>query len=198
MERQELLRKLPSVDEILKSPYGLRWLNLYPRRYILHAIRDIIAFKREEILEGYTPDVTIETLSRDIEIKIERLTAMRLKPLINATGVVIHTNLGRAPLPAEALRNIVNVAEGYSNLEYNLEEGRRGKRYDHIKWILRDITGAEDAIVVNNNAAAVLLCLSAIAGGREVIVSRGELVEIGGAFRSPDVMLQRGAVFLEA
>ncbi|GMT48171.1 MAG: L-seryl-tRNA(Sec) selenium transferase [bacterium] len=197
MEQKKLLRKLPSVDEVLKSPHGLKWLKSYPRRYILRAIRDIIAFKRGEILEGFTPDVSLNTISSDIEIKIEKLVAKRLRPVINATGVVIHTNLGRAPLPPEVLKNIMEVATGYSNLEYNLEEGRRGERYDHVRWILRDITGAEDAVVVNNNAAAVLLCLSAIAKGREVVVSRGELIEIGGAFRIPDVMLQSGALLKE-
>jgi len=197
MEQTELLRRLPSVDEVLKSPYGLRWLNAYPRRYILRAVREIIDFKRREILEGYTPDVSLDAIATDIGIRMERLTAKRLRPVINATGVVIHTNLGRAPLPPEVLNNIMNVAGGYSNLEYSLEEGRRGERYDHIRWILKDITGAEDAIVVNNNAAAVLLCLSALAAGREVIVSRGELIEIGGSFRIPDVMLQSGAVLKE-
>ncbi len=197
MEHKKLLRKLPSVDEVLKSPHGLKWLKSYPRRYILRAIRDIIAFKRGEILEGFTPDVSLNAISSDIEIKIEKLVARRLRPVINATGVVIHTNLGRAPLPLDVLNNIMEVATGYSNLEYNLEEGRRGERYDNIRWILKDITGAEDAVVVNNNAAAVLLCLSAIAKGREVIVSRGELVEIGGSFRIPDVMLQSGALLKE-
>ncbi len=196
MERKELLRKLPSVDEVLKSPHGLKWLKSYPRRYVLRAVRDIISFKRAEILEGFVPDVSLNAISRDIEIKIEKLVERRLRPVINATGVVIHTNLGRAPLPPEVLSNIMDVATGYSNLEYNLEEGRRGERYEHVRWILKDITGAEDAVVVNNNAAAVLLCLSAIAKGREVVVSRGELVEIGGAFRIPDVMLQSG-VFLK-
>ncbi|HDH01826.1 MAG TPA: L-seryl-tRNA(Sec) selenium transferase, partial [Nitrospirae bacterium] len=197
MEQKELLRKLPSVDEVMKSPHGLKWLKSYPRRYILRAIRDIIAFKRGEILEGFTPDVSLNTIAGDIEIKIEKLVERRLKPVINATGVVIHTNLGRAPLPLEVLNNIMDVAAGYSNLEYNLEEGRRGERYDHVRWILKDITGAEDAVVVNNNAAAVLLCLSTIARGREVVVSRGELIEIGGAFRIPDVMLQSGALLKE-
>ncbi len=197
MEQKELLRKLPSVDEVLKSPHGLKWLKSYPRKYILRAIRDIIAFKRGEVLEGFTPDVNLNAISGNIEIKIKKLIERRLKPVINATGVVIHTNLGRAPLPPEVLNNIMDVAMGYSNLEYNIKEGRRGERYDHIRWILKDITGAEDAVVVNNNTAAVLLCLSAIAKGREVIVSRGELIEIGGAFRIPDVMLQSGALLKE-
>ncbi|MEC4686117.1 MAG: L-seryl-tRNA(Sec) selenium transferase [Nitrospirota bacterium] len=197
MEQKELLRKIPSVDEVMKSPHGLKWLKSYPRRYILRAIREIIAFKRGEILEGFTPDVSLNAIAGDIEIKIEKLVERRLKPVINATGVVIHTNLGRAPLPPEVLNNVMDVAAGYSNLEYNLEEGRRGERYDHVRWILKDITGAEDAVVVNNNAAAVLLCLSAVARGREVVVSRGELIEIGGAFRIPDVMLQSGALLKE-
>ncbi len=197
MQRQELLRRLPSVDEVLKSPFGADWLDRYPRRYVLAAIREVLAFKREEIQKGYTPDTAIEALASDIEIKIERLTARRLRPVLNATGVVIHTNLGRAPLSAGALENIERVARGYSNLEYNLQEGGRGRRYDHLRWILGELTGAEDAIVVNNNAAAVLLCLSALAAGREVLVSRGELVEIGGAFRIPDVMRQGGAVLRE-
>ncbi|NOZ25177.1 MAG: L-seryl-tRNA(Sec) selenium transferase [Nitrospirae bacterium] len=197
MDQKELLRRLPSVDEVLRSPYGLGWLDAYPRRYVLRAVREIIDFKRGEILEGYTPDVSLDAIATDIGIRVERLTAKRLRPVINATGVVIHTNLGRAPLPPDVLSNVVDVARGYSNLEYDIEAGGRGERYDHVRWILKEITAAEDAVVVNNNAAAVLLCLSALAAGREVIVSRGELVEIGGAFRIPDVMLQSGAVLKE-
>jgi L-seryl-tRNA(Ser) seleniumtransferase len=197
MRKRELLRKIPSVDEILKSPHGLEWQARFPRRYTLKAVRDVVESKREEILKGNTPDITMEALAEEIGRKIESLTRRSLRPVINATGIVIHTNLGRAPLPESALKNIVEVARGYSNLEYNLGDGRRGKRYDHIRWIVRDITGAEDAIIVNNNAAAVLLCLSALVKGKEVIVSRGELVEIGGAFRIPDVMIQSGALLRE-
>ncbi|MBI5664030.1 MAG: L-seryl-tRNA(Sec) selenium transferase [Nitrospirae bacterium] len=124
-------------------------------------------------------------------------SAYKLRPLINATGVVIHTNLGRAILSDKAIANVAATAGGYSNLEYEISKGKRGKRYSHIKDIIRELTGAEDAIVVNNNAAAVLICLDTFARGREVIVSRGELVEIGGSFRVPEVMKSSGAILRE-
>lgn len=202
MERHELLKNLPSVDEILKGICVEEWLRDYPRVYVIRAIREAIERKRVEILEGMTlegmtPEINAEAIAEDATAILRGLTERRLRPVINASGVVIHTNLGRAPLSKVALENIRAVAEGYCNLEYNLSEGKRGKRYDHIKWILRDLTGAEDTIVVNNNAAAVLLCLSAVAAGREVIISRGELVEIGGSFRVPDVMAQSGAILRE-
>jgi L-seryl-tRNA(Ser) seleniumtransferase len=133
----------------------------------------------------------------DIENIIACLSSFSLKPLINATGVVIHTNLGRSTLSERVLENIRQVSESYSNLEYDIEKGKRGKRYIHIKRILREITGAEDALVVNNNAAAVLLCLNTFSKGKEVIVSRGELVEIGGSFRMPDVMESSNAILRE-
>ncbi len=133
----------------------------------------------------------------DIEHIIEKLSSFSLKPLINATGVVIHTNLGRSILSERVLENIRKVSESYSNLEYDIEKGKRGKRYTHIKRILREVTGAEDALIVNNNAAAVLLCLNTLSKGKEVIVSRGELVEIGGSFRMPDVMTASGAILRE-
>ena len=133
----------------------------------------------------------------DIERIIQRLSSYSLKPLINATGVVIHTNLGRSVLSERALENIRRVSESYSNLEYDIDKGKRGKRYTHIKRILREVTNAEDALVVNNNAAAVLLCLNTLSKGKEVIVSRGELVEIGGSFRLPDVMAASGAILRE-
>jgi len=196
-EKQKLLQKLPSVDEILKSPDGVRWCKTYPRRYALKAIREIIDIRRKEILEVSSSDITMEGMSRDIEAKIQRLSAFSLQPLINATGIVIHTNLGRSILSEKILENVKRVSESYSNLEYNIKEGKRGKRYAHITGILREITGAESALIVNNNAAAVLLCLSALAKGKEVIVSRGELVEIGGSFRLPDVMASSGAVLRE-
>lgn len=196
-ERSELLRQIPSVDEVLKSTSGQKWLNKYPRLFVLKGIRESIALFRKEIKEGKRREFSSEELYSYIDQSIMELSSMSLRPVINATGVVIHTNLGRAPLHQGAIENIFRVSEGYSNLEYNLKEGKRGKRYDHIKEILKELTGAEDAIVVNNNAAAVLLCLSALARGKEVVVSRGELVEIGGSFRVPDVMLQSGAILHE-
>ncbi len=203
-EKHKLLKELPSVDEILKSNDGAKWRRAYPRKYVLQAIRDVIDMRRKEILvvdstlrEVSSPDVSIEGMSGEIEMKLKKLSAFSLRPVINATGIVIHTNLGRSVLSEKILDNVKKIAESYSNLEYNLEEGRRGKRYAHITRILREITGAEDALIVNNNAAAVLLCLSALAKGREVIVSRGELIEIGGSFRLPDIMLLSGAVMRE-
>jgi L-seryl-tRNA(Ser) seleniumtransferase len=192
-----MLQELPSVDEILKSPDGTRWCKTYPRRYVLRAIREIIDIRRKEILEVSSSDVSIEGMVKNIEGKIQTLSSFSLKPLINATGIVIHTNLGRSILSRRILENVKKVSESYSNLEYNIEEGKRGKRYAHITGILREITGAESALIVNNNAAAVLLCLSALAKGKEVIVSRGELVEIGGSFRLPDVMASSGAILRE-
>lgn len=196
-EKQKILSNLPSVDEILKSSQGIEWQQTYPRRHVLLAIREAIDEKRKMILEGSSADTSEEVLSADIRNRLERLSSYSLKPLINATGVVIHTNLGRSVLSDRALENIRRVSGNYSNLEYDIEEGRRGKRYTHVKRILREVTGAEDALVVNNNAAAVMLCLNTLSQGKEVIVSRGELVEIGGSFRMPDVMASSGAILRE-
>lgn len=196
-EKQKLLSKLPSVDEILKSEQGMKWLKAYPRRYVLRAIREVIDSRRKEIIEGLVADLSEEGMMAEIENKIGRLSSYSLKPLINATGVVIHTNLGRSILSKRTIENIKQVSESYSNLEYDIEQGKRGKRYAHIKRILREVTGAEDGIVVNNNAAAVLLCLNTLAKAKEVIVSRGELVEIGGSFRMPEVMAASGAILQE-
>ncbi len=197
MNKQKLLASLPSVDEILKSDKGLEWQESFPRRYVLKAIREIIEEKRQAILRDELKEISPESLLPDIQNRIERLSSFSLKPVINATGVVIHTNLGRSVLSEEILENVKKVACGYSNLEYDLEKGERGKRYSHIQRLLNEITGAESSLIVNNNAAAVFVCLSALAKGKEVIVSRGELVEIGGSFRVPDVMASSGAILKE-
>ena len=195
--KQELLSNLPSVDEVLKSEGGIEWLRTHPRRYVLAAIREGIDLRRKEILEGTTADVSIESMVPDITVRVTKLSSLSLRPVINATGIVIHTNLGRSILSERVMENVTRVATRYSNLEYDLGAGKRGERYAHLKKLLREITGAEDGVAVNNNAAAVLLCLSTLAKGREVIVSRGELVEIGGSFRVPDVMALSGAVLRE-
>ncbi|MDP2166996.1 MAG: L-seryl-tRNA(Sec) selenium transferase [Thermodesulfovibrionales bacterium] len=197
MGKKERLKDLPSVDEVLKGPFGEAWLRKYPRRYVLEAVREGIDRTRRLILEGESPDLSIEAIAPDIGLIAEHLSSLSLIPLINATGIVIHTNLGRAALSERAIENIRNTASSYSNLEYDLASGKRGKRYSHLKRLLREVTGAEDGIAVNNNAGAVLLCLSAFSRGKEAIVSRGELVEIGGSFRIPDVMAQSGAVLRE-
>lgn len=196
-EKQKLLSSLPSVDEILRSSHGTKWLETYPRRYVIQAIRDVIDQRRKDILKGFTSDISEESMMASIEHIIGMLSSYSLRPLINATGIVIHTNLGRSLLSERALENIRKVAGSYSNLEYELEEGRRGKRYSHVKRILREVTGAEDALVVNNNAGAVMLCLNTLSKGKEAIVSRGELVEIGGSFRMPEVMEASGAILRE-
>ncbi|HEB02917.1 MAG TPA: L-seryl-tRNA(Sec) selenium transferase [Nitrospirae bacterium] len=197
MDIQRILKTLPSVDEILKSKAGKRWLKLFPRRFVLDAIRDVIDLRREAVVKGKDAETTLESMQVEMERNMRGLSAMSLVPVINATGIVIHTNLGRSPLSERAVANVASVARGYSTLEYDLEAGSRGSRNSHVRRLLCTLTGAQDAIAVNNNAAAVMLCLRALAEGREVIVSRGELVEIGGSFRVPEVMRQSGAVLHE-
>ncbi|GBE05956.1 L-seryl-tRNA(Sec) selenium transferase [bacterium BMS3Abin10] len=198
MTKQKLLSKIPSVDELVKNPRGEKWLKRHPRRTVLKAIRTVLDAKRKEILkQGLAGELPIDQISSDIGKEISRLAAYRLKPLINASGVVIHTNLGRAVLSDKAKENMLHVAGSYSNLEYELSQGKRGKRYSHIKDIIKELSGAEDALVVNNNAAAVLICLNTFAKDMEVIVSRGELVEIGGSFRIPEIMESSGAILRE-
>jgi L-seryl-tRNA(Ser) seleniumtransferase len=196
-EKQKLLSGLPSVDELLKSPSGLQWRERFPRRIVVEAVRTVVAARREAILGGAAADLSLEAIDGDIQEQLRILSSFSLRRVINATGIVIHTNLGRSVLSERILGNVVNTAGGYSNLEYDLAAGRRGQRHTHTQRLLTEITGAEDALIVNNNAAAVLLCLHSLAKGREVIVSRGELVEIGGSFRVPDVMSASGACLRE-
>ena len=178
------LRDLPSVDELARS---------VDDPLAVDAARAVLAQAREEIRAGVDPG--------DLSARLRgELTAARrpsLRRVLNATGVIVHTNLGRAPLAEEALERVAEVARGYSNLEYDLTSGSRGSRQDHVAGILRRLTGAEAALVVNNNAAAVLLALAALAEGRQVLVSRGELIEIGDGFRIPDVLARSGARLVE-
>ncbi len=167
-------------------------LGRHPRTLVVNAIRETLDEARlapEEMESG--------TLLDDIAERVNRASLPSLRPVFNATGIVLHTNLGRAPLAPAAISAVTEIAGGYSNLEYDLDEGRRGSRYTHCVSLLCELTGAEDAIVVNNCAAALVLTLSALARGREVIVSRGELVEIGGSFRVPDIMSRSGATLVE-
>lgn len=182
------LRDLPSVDELTRDP---RFAGA-PQRLAVAAARTALDRARGEIEAGGNPDVVALA-----EAELARAQTYRLRRAINATGVIVHTNLGRAPLPEAALEHVVEVGRGYSNLEYDVDEGRRGSRQDHIASILTRLTGAEAALVVNNNAAAVLLALAAIADGRDVLVSRGELIEIGDGFRIPDVLARSGARLVE-
>ncbi|MCX8030282.1 MAG: L-seryl-tRNA(Sec) selenium transferase [Thermodesulfovibrionales bacterium] len=197
MKINSLLSTLPSIDEIIKSPEGIRWSQKYSREFVVEVIRDIINQKRQAILSGQTENYHPSDLLKEINNKLEKFFSFSLKKVINATGVVIHTNLGRAILSEKVMRHVQEIACNYSNLEYDIERGQRGKRYSHIQYLLSKITGAENALVVNNNAAAVLICLSTLAKGKEVIISRGELVEIGGSFRIPEVMKSSGAILKE-
>lgn len=193
---RERLRELPGVDTLLASPEAAAWLDAWPRPVVADAIRDVLAQVREQVLGGApVPDrgALLEAIGR----RLGRDRNRTLQPVINATGVVLHTNLGRAPLSPRAIDAVARVAGGYSNLEYDLDAGRRGSRHVYCEALLCRLTGAEAAFVVNNNAAAVLLVLSALCRGREVIISRGELVEIGGSFRIPEVMEQSGCVLRE-
>ncbi len=201
--RQQILRKIPSVDEILSRPETENFLRAYPRNVVVEGIRKALGRLRQELLnKEVLSDVDNELFSfehlyplfqREIEFQVKP----HLRRVINATGVVIHTNLGRSPLHSSALQHLIEVAQTYSNLEYDIEMGERGSRYGHVEGILCRLSGAESALVVNNNAGAVLLALNTLAEGREAIVSRGELVEIGGAFRIPDVMKRSGAMLRE-
>jgi L-seryl-tRNA(Ser) seleniumtransferase len=179
-------RDLPSVDELARNA---RLESAAARPLLVAAVRSALARAREQIDAGVDPGDLVER----VELELEAARGARLRRTINATGVIVHTNLGRAPLAEEALERLRAVAGGYSNLEYSLDEGARGSRQDHVAPILRRLTGAEAALVVNNNAAAVLLALAALAESREVLVSRGELIEIGDGFRIPDVLARSGA-----
>ncbi len=190
------MRSIPSIEQLRQRPKLLALEPTYGRAAIVDALRAEAAALRAQSA-GSGPDDVVSAIER---AAIERLTsesAPSLRRVINATGVIVHTNLGRAPLARAAAARAAELSAGYTNLEYDLTRGTRGRRDVHAERLLRRLTGAEAAVVVNNNAAATLLVLAALAAGREVIISRGELVEIGGGFRVPDVLAQSGAVLRE-
>jgi len=192
-EVNALLRRLPAVDELLDAPPVREALAAHPRWAVLEAVREALAACRGRLLAGaggeaVEPGAVLAAVREAIAAK----AAPSLRPVLNATGVVLHTNLGRAPLAAAALAALVETCRGYSTLELDLATGERGSRQAHVEGLLCALTGAEAALVVNNNAAAVLLAVNTLARDREVIVSRGELVEIGDGFRIPDVMTSAG------
>jgi L-seryl-tRNA(Ser) seleniumtransferase len=180
-------RELPSVDRLLREPAVDALLHAAPRAVVLAAIRETLAAARTR-RAGPPDDWAAEIRERLVE-----RARPRLRPVLNATGVILHTNLGRAPLAAAAVEAMSAIAAGYSNLELDLDTGTRGSRTDHCRERLRRLTGAEDALVVNNAAGALVLALNALAAGRDVAISRGELIEIGGSFRIPDIMGRSGA-----
>jgi L-seryl-tRNA(Ser) seleniumtransferase len=196
VETVSTLRQIPSVDQILQAPQTAEWIAQYGRPLTVSAIR----YTLDQVRTSYRPDIPIPDrleLLRQIENTLQAWAAPSLIPVINASGVILHTNLGRAPLSRAAVQAAQEVSMGYSNLEYDLNTGRRGSRLIHTEALLCRITGAEAALVVNNNAAAVLLILTALARRRAVVIARSQLVEIGGGFRVPDVMKQSGARLLE-
>lgn len=195
---QEMLKRIPKVDRVLAWPEISPLLSLHPRPELVRAVRCCLESIREQILDDPSaPPPDRDRIMTAITAEFARRGTPNLRAVINGTGVVIHTNLGRAPLADEAVEAVRRVASGYSNLEYDLVSGERGLRNSHLEGVLCELTGAEAALVVNNNAAAVLLALSTLADKREVLISRGELVEIGGSFRIPDVMAQSGARLVE-
>ncbi|MDQ3706075.1 MAG: L-seryl-tRNA(Sec) selenium transferase [Chloroflexota bacterium] len=190
------MRGLPSVDRVLSHPALLSAKAELPHDLLVLAIRQELDRLRNALSAGGTLDTSLEDIAQEAASLAHLIASPRLRPVINATGVVIHTNLGRAPLSKAAVEAIASLAR-YGNLEYDLEEGQRGSRYVHAVQVLRRVTGCEDALVVNNNAAALVLALAALGQGKEVVVSRGQLVEIGGGFRIPDIMRQSGARLVE-
>lgn len=197
VDRASLLRRIPPVDELLGRE-ALRALEKrVGRRLLVDATRKTIQGLRARISSGERIEISIESLEKEIIAAADSSAEFSLRPVINASGVILHTNLGRAPLAAAAVERLAETAGVYSNLEYNLELGERGKRDEHTDRLFARLLGAEMTLVVNNNAAAVFLALNTLAGGGEVIVSRGELIEIGGAFRIPDICAKSGAVLRE-
>ncbi len=216
--KSDLYRRLPSVDELARSEEIFPLIQREGEVAVLNAARSVLARLRSEISAGIIDesgiDIALTTLAPALEIELQQSSKFSLQPVINATGVILHTNLGRAPLSASALEHIRNTAAGYSNLEFDIQSGDRGKRDAHVDRLFRQLFGARvgtaapgcpgqqrspdvSTIVVNNNAAAVLLALNTLAESSEVIVSRGELVEIGGSFRIPDIMAKSGATLRE-
>ena len=190
---KEMLKQLPKIDEIILLLEKQDIYCLAPRDIVKETCRKVVQDMREKIVNAKKkipaescPDAA--TVAQEVEKSIKGLYRYSLRRVVNATGVILHTNLGRTPLCPEALQRIVEVGRSYSNLEFDLAKGERGQRYDHVSSLICALTGAEDALIVNNNAAAVLLVLNTLAEGKEAIVSRGELIEIGGEFRIPEIM----------
>lgn len=190
---QEKLSQLPKMDELLEDVAIVPWFEVFDRPYVKNCLNEALNQVRQAILAGEEVDISHSAVVAIAERKLTAKNRPNLRPMINATGTALHTNLGRALLSDKAVEATQRVNARYSNLEYNVEAGERGSRYAHIEDLLKELTGAEAALVVNNNAAAVMLLLTATTQGQEVLISRGELVEIGGSFRVPDVIESVGA-----
>ncbi len=202
VDAEKRLRNLPPVDQLLREPAVETLVAAHPRVLVVDAVREVLGRWRERITSGTegvpaAREELVPLIVAEVTAAVEARARPALRRVINATGVVLHTNLGRAVLSQRARRAVEVAAARYTNLEFNLATGKRGSRYELVDELLRQLTGAEASLVVNNNAAAVLLALGTLAAGREVIVSRGQLVEIGGSFRIPEVMAQSGARLVE-
>ncbi|MHB1703549.1 MAG: L-seryl-tRNA(Sec) selenium transferase [bacterium] len=207
--KNEILRRFPSVQSVLERIKGSSEYKAFPYEFVKDKLENLIESEKKKVIEsmknGIDMDISENLSKLEPEFFIKKLLndlnnfSFSLKRVVNGTGVVIHTNLGRSILPKSALENILKISSSYSDLEFNLLEGKRGKRYSHVEYLLKKILKCEKAIVVNNNAAAVFMALSTFCSGakKEVVVSRGELVEIGGSFRIPDIMSASGAVLTE-
>jgi L-seryl-tRNA(Ser) seleniumtransferase len=193
----QLLRKLPKIDELLKEESVQIAIDYNPRILVVDSLREAIDFFRKEILQEKVTSIDKQDVLDYANNIIKKKNKPNLNKVINATGTVIHTNLGRSLLAERAMENVLAVAGNYNNLEYDIDTGKRGSRYSHIEDLIKKVTGAEAAMVVNNNAAAIMLALDTLSKGKEAIVSRGQLVEIGGSFRVPDVMKFSGAKLVE-
>jgi L-seryl-tRNA(Ser) seleniumtransferase len=200
--KKEMLKNLPKIDEVLLILEKQNIYDLAPRdivkgtcRKVVQDLRDKIVNSKKKLQAESCPNAA--AVAQKVEKSIKGLYRYSLRRVVNATGVILHTNLGRAPLCVEALQRIVEVGKAYSNLEFDLVKGERGQRYDHVSSLICALTGAEDALIVNNNAAAVLLVLNTMAEGKEAIVSRGELIEIGGEFRIPEIMSKSASILRE-
>ncbi|MGC9371718.1 MAG: L-seryl-tRNA(Sec) selenium transferase [Thermovirgaceae bacterium] len=195
--KRNILRQLPAMDEVLALPEISIFEKTLGRKAVKSVVADVIGDVRKSILVGETGSVSLENIQAEIEGRLAKYSSPSLDRVVNATGVVVHTNLGRSCLAPEAVEAVNQTAARYSTLEYEVRSGERGQRNDHVEWLLCQLTGSDGAVVVNNNAGAVLLLLATFAFGEEVIVSRGELVEIGGSFRIPDIMALSGAKLVE-
>ena len=198
-DRRALLRTLPAIDRLLDTPLLAELEQTQPHILIREAAQKTVEDLRRQILDNQAalPDLDLDAVATLVAARVVQMAKPSLRKVINVTGTLLHTNLGRAPLCSEALQAIKDVAQGYSNLEYDLDKGKRGKRFTHVEELICKLTGGEAATVVNNNAGAVMLSLAALAGGRSALVSRGELIEIGGSFRIPDIMAASGVDLVE-
>jgi L-seryl-tRNA(Ser) seleniumtransferase len=197
MNKNNLMRQLPGVDSLLRRDSQKKCALLFGTGIVTWAVRMIVDKTRADIAAGDKPLPGLESFDAAIEKRVHAAAGLSLRGVINATGVILHTNLGRAVLGHKVLEDIADIVTGYSTIEYDIDRAGRGNRQDHVSDLLRYLTGAQDAIVVNNNAAGIILVLSTLAKKQEVVISRGELVEIGGEFRIPDIMAAAGAKMVE-